>query len=183
MAQPVWKTPAGSLGVIPETKLYRNTVVAVDPDGGAITYSVIAGNLPDGIQFSNDTGTVSGTPLVVNADTVSKFTVRASTVTLPRRIADRTFTLTITGDNTPLWVTPAGSLGTFYSGNEVDFQFAWDDNDPADNVVVRLASGQIPGGLTLSDTGLLSGYIQPPADLGYGTPGYGNTQQKLRIYS
>lgn len=182
MAQPVWKTPAGSLGVIPETKFYRNTVVAVDPDGGAVTYSVISGTLPDGIQFSGDTGTVSGTPNVVNFNTVSKFTVRASTVTLPKRIADRTFTLTITGDNTPLWTTPSGSLGTFYSGQEIDFQFAWDDNDPNDVVVVRLASGELPGGLTLSPSGLLTGYIQPAMDLGYGAPGYGNTGQDLYPY-
>lgn len=182
MAQPVWKTPAGSLGVIPETKFYRNTVVAADPDGGAVTYSVIAGTLPDGIQFANDTGTVSGTPAVVDANITSKFTVRATTVTLPRRIADRTFTLTITGDNTPTWTTPPGSLGTFYSGDEVDLQFAWDDNDPNDVVVVRLASGQLPGGLTLSASGLLTGYIQPAADLGFGAPGYGNTGQDLYPY-
>lgn len=182
MAQPEWKTPAGSLGVIPETKFYRNTVVATDPGGGGITYSVIAGTLPGGIQFNNDTGIVSGTPDVVNANTTSKFTVRATTVALPRRIADRTFTLTITGDNTPLWTTPSGSLGTFYSGDEVDFQFTWDDNDPSDVVVVRVAAGQIPGGLTLSSSGLMTGYIQPAADLGYGIPGYGNTGQDVYPY-
>lgn len=181
MAQPVWQTPAGSLGVIPETKFYRNTLVAVDPDGGAVTYSIIAGTLPDGIQFVN-TGIISGTPAVVGENITSKFTVRATTVNLPRRIADRTFTLTITGDNSPVWITPAGSVGTFYSGNEIDFQFVWEDNDPNDTVVVTLASGQLPGGLTLSPTGLLTGYIQPAQDLNFGIPGYSNTGQDLFPY-
>jgi hypothetical protein len=119
---------------------------------------------------------------VVDANVTSKFTVRATTVTLPRRIADRTFTLTITGDHTPLWITPSGSVGTFYSGDEIDLQFVWEDNDPNDVVVVRLASGQLPGGLTLSSTGLLTGYVQPALDLSYGLPGYGNTGQDLFPY-
>lgn len=161
MAQLVWITPAGSLGVIPETILYRNTVIAEDPDAGTVTYRVIAGTLPAGVQFSS-AGQLAGIPYAVSKDTVNRFTVRA---TSGNKIADRTFSITVTGNNIPAWVTPAGSIGSFYSSDQVDFQFEWSDNDPDDTVIVTLASGTLPGGLTLSATGKLTGYLQPPPDL------------------
>jgi hypothetical protein len=41
------------------------------------------------------------------------------------------------------------------------YQLQYTDTDPADTVVVRLVSGALPTGLTLSPTGLISGFIQP----------------------
>ena len=166
MAQPVWITPAGSLGVIQENIVYRNYVVAQDPDSNPITYRVIAGVLPDGMQFLSN-GELAGIPYSVSQDVTSRFTVRATTVSSPPRIADRTFSITVTGNNIPVWTTPAGSIGSFYSSENIDFQFQWDDNDPADTVVVKLVSGSLPGGLTLSSTGRLTGYVQQPPDLSY----------------
>ncbi len=160
MAQPIWQTPTGSLGVIPESQTYVNTVVATDPDSGTVEYRVIAGLLPDGIQFLS-TGRITGIPIAVDENVTSRFTVRASTQTIPPRIADRTFSLTVTGNNIPTWVTSAGSIGNFYTTNKVSFQFEWTDNDPSDTVVVTVASGSLPGGLVLSPTGLLTGHIQP----------------------
>jgi hypothetical protein len=181
MTQPVWITPVGSLGVIPEARYYQNTVVALDPGGGGLTYQVIAGRLPGGVQF-NSNGTVSGTPIPVAENVESRFTVRATTTVLPVRIADRTFSLTITGSDTPVWTTPAGSIGTYYSGDEVDFQFEWDDDDPGQIVRVSLATGQLPNGLTLTPTGRLYGYLQPAADIAAGTPGYALTGQDTDPY-
>lgn len=181
MAQPVWITPVGSLGVIPETRYYQNTVVAIDPGGGGVTYSIIAGTLPGGMAFTT-TGVLSGTPLPVNENVTGKFTVRATTVTLPRRIADRTFTITVTGSDDPTWITPAGSIGTYYSGDKVDFDFEYDDDDPDQIVTVSLASGQLPSGLKLFPNGRLFGYIQPTADYTNGVPGYGTTGQDTEPY-
>ena len=53
MAQPVWQTPAGSLGVIPESIFYQQNLVAVDPDGGDVFFRLIAGTLPEGMQVSS----------------------------------------------------------------------------------------------------------------------------------
>ena len=155
MAQPIWQTPTGSLGVIPESQTYVNSVVATDPDSSPVEYRVIAGFLPDGIQFLSN-GRITGIPIAVNENTTSRFTVRASTQTLPPRIADRTFSLTVTGNNTPAWVTASGSIGNFYTTNKVDFQFEWTDNDPSDTVVVTVASGGLPGVLVCSTSGHLS---------------------------
>jgi hypothetical protein len=184
MAQPVWITPPGSLGTIPEGVFYEVPLEAYDPDlVDTIYYEVIAGQLPAGIEVVNDTGIIAGVPQAivvvdgvpapVSADVTSKFAVRAYTtqviqgVTVINRLADRTFTLTVTGQNNPEFITPAGSVGTYFDGTQVtDLQIEYTDVDPADTVIVRLTAGLLPPGLTISATGLISGFISPNTDAG-----------------
>ena len=184
MAQPVWITPPGSLGTIPEGVFYEIPLEAYDPDSvDTIYYEVIAGQLPAGIEVINDTGLIAGVPQAivvvdgvpapVSADVTSKFAVRAYTtqviqgVTVINRLADRTFTLTVTGQNNPEFITPAGSVGTYFDGTRVtDLQIEYTDVDPADTVLVRLTAGLLPPGLTISPTGLISGFIAPNTDAG-----------------
>lgn len=184
MAQPVWITPPGSLGTIPEGVFYEVPLEAYDPDSvDTIYYEVIAGQLPAGIEVVNDTGLIAGVPQAivvvdgvpapVSADVTSKFAVRAYTtqviqgVTVINRLADRTFTLTITGQNNPEFITPAGSVGTYFDGTQVtDLQIEYTDVDPADLVIIRLTAGLLPPGLTISATGLISGFIAPNTDAG-----------------
>ena len=145
-----------------------------------IEYFVLAGALPPGIQC-NYNGVVAGVPQAVasfqgvpfevSVDVTSKFTLRALTEELVNgalitRIRDRTFELTVTGNDPPTWITPAGEIGTYYDGGEVDFQFSYTDTDPADAVSISLVSGELPPGITLSRTGLLYGYIEPTAPIG-----------------
>ena len=180
MAQPVWDTPAGSLGVVPESVFYQQTLLAYDPDGGEVYYEVIAGSLPEGVQCTANgiivgtpraVASLQGVPVAVNQDVTSKFTVRAYTENLPRRIKDRTFTLTITGNDVPEFTTPAGSLGSFYDGDRLNIQIGYTNTDPNEVVVVRFAGGELPNGVTISSTGLISGYIQPAVNVTE-TPGY-----------
>lgn len=180
MAQPIWLTPAGSLGVVPESVFFQLTLLAYEPGGGDVYYSVIAGSLPEGIQCTAN-GLIAGTPraiaslqgvpVPVNQDVTSKFTVRVYTDTVPPRIKDRTFTLTITGNNVPEFITPAGSLGTFYDGDQLAIQIGYTNVDPNETVVVSLAAGQLPGGISISANGLISGYIEPAPNVNE-PPGY-----------
>ena len=174
MAQPVWITPAGNLGVIPEGVFFQLNLEATEADQGAVTFSLIAGTLPAGIQLTANgsvTGVpvaiarVQGVPLDVSADVTSKFTIRAASQDIPPRVRDRTFQITITGDDVPEFTTPAGSLGTFYDGDRINIQIGYTDTDPADTVIVRLAGGELPIGVTVSPTGLISGNIQPAPDV------------------
>jgi hypothetical protein len=190
MAQPQWITPAGSLGVIPEGIFYQQNLQATDPDGGDIFYIVIAGELPAGIQLNTNGQIVGipsaiarlqGVPLPVSEDVTSKFTVRAYTDATPPRIADRTFTLTVSGDDPPEFVTPPGSLGVFYDSDFINIQIAYTDNDADDQVVVRLVSGELPGGVRISEDGLISGYIQPAANIDK-PPGYDFTPIYVEPY-
>jgi hypothetical protein len=77
------------------------------------------------------------------------------------RIADRTFELTVTGNDIPDFVTPPGRIGTYYDGTEVDLQIEFTDPDPDDDVVVLLAAGELPPGTALSRRGLIAGFIEP----------------------
>ena len=131
MAQPVWITPAGSLGTIPEGVFFQVPLLAydpADPTANDVYYEVIAGKLPSGVQCSK-TGLIVGVPFAIVSlqgvpsevarDVVSKFAVRAYTekivdgLTVVDRIADRTYTLTVTGQDSPVFVTPAGLVATY----------------------------------------------------------------------
>lgn len=176
MAQPVWISPPGNLGTIAEGLFFSTPVVAVDPDGGIVRYKLIAGNLPDGIQVKTNGSIegvpqafakVQGVPTEVSENVTSRFAVRAY-VEVPGgivRLADRTFTITVSGQNLPRFVTPAGGIGLFYDGNTVEYQIQFTDQDPGDQVIVTLEDGELPPGLTISRTGLISGYITPVASL------------------
>ena len=171
MAQPVWSTPAGSLGTIPEGVFYSTPLVAVDPeDEDTVFFQLIAGSLPAGMQIQQTgvlagvpkaTITVQGVPEEVSRDVESKFAIRAYTRigTQINRLADRTFTITVTGQDAPTWITPAGQIAQLFDGSLVTgIQLQYTDTDPGDTVTVRLVSGTLPTGLTLSDTGLISGF-------------------------
>ena len=270
MAQPVWITPAGSLGVIPEGIFYQETLRASTPPlentpvctaasattnlitcastagitaglnvmfsgttfGGVdeytryfvfqvvnatqfsicatefstssialtngtgqmtatftehVLYNLIAGQLPEGVQVA-DNGIIVGVPLAVaslqgvptdvSQDITSKFTIRAYTRTVPLQIRDRTFTLTITGNDVPEFITPSGPLSTYnsitgqwvvadtyYDGGEINYQIEYTNQDAADTVVVTLVSGELPGGVEITPTGLITGYIEPAANI------------------
>jgi len=176
MAQPVWISPPGDLGTVAEGLFFSTPVVAVDPDGGIVKYKLIAGSLPEGIQVKTN-GTVEGVPQAfakiqgvpteVAENVTSRFAIRAY-VEIPGgtiRLADRTFQITVTGQDLPQFVTPAGSIGLFYDGDTVDYQIEISDDDPGDKVVVTLESGELPPGISVLPNGLLTGYITPVAPL------------------
>jgi len=180
MAQPVWVTDAGSLGTIPEGIFYQVPLVAYDPAdplGNQVYYVLLAGQLPPGIQCSSS-GVISGTPQAiasiqgvpspVSSDTTSVFAIRAYTKktvlgkVVIDRLADRTFGLTVTGQNPPQFVTPAGNVGTFYDGTPIEpIQIEISDPDPGDTTIITVASGALPPGLSISTRGVITGYIIP----------------------
>jgi hypothetical protein len=148
--------------------------VIVDP-ADSVYFELIAGTLPDGIQIAQSgliTGTpiasiyIQGVPALVNRDVTSQFAVRAYTVRNNEvsRLADRTFTLTVTGQNAPEFTTPAGQIAQYYDGTIVTgLQIGYTDPDPGDITVVKLRAGSLPPGLTINRTGLISGFIAPNA--------------------
>lgn len=158
-----------------------------------VFYSLIAGAVPTGIQVA-DNGTITGVPQAVASiqgvptevaqDVTSKFAIRAYTKTSTGtvdRIIDRTFTLTITGNDIPEFVTPAGSIGTFYDSDRVNFQFEIAGVDPGDTNLVRVVGGALPGGLSVTASGLLTGYIEPTPNVDE-PPGYDVTPSQVDPY-
>jgi len=173
-AQPVWITPAGNLGTYPEGTFFQLPLIAevVDDD---LFYRLIAGELPAGVQLT-DAGAIVGTPYVnvqgvpdlVSRDTVSKFAVRAYTkktvnnILVVNRLADRTFSLTVAGQNAPEFITPPGLVASYFDGSQVtDLQIEYTDNDPSEVAIVKLIAGSLPPGCTITPTGVISGFIAP----------------------
>jgi len=159
-----------------------------------VYFTIQAGALPSGIQISDNgliigvpkaVASIQGVPTQVAEDVTSKFTVRGYTklrTGLVDRISDRTFSLTVTGQDTPEWVTPAGNIGTYYDGSQItDLQVEYTDVDPTDVVYVTLKAGSLPPGLSISLTGLISGFIMPlsPVDA---TAGFSRDGQGYSIY-
>jgi hypothetical protein len=176
MAQPVWISPPGDLGTVAEGLFFSTPVVAVDPDGGIVKYKLIAGSLPEGIQVKTN-GTVEGVPqafakvqgvpIEVSENVTSRFAVRAY-VEVPGgiiRLSDRTFSITVSGQDLPRFVTPAGGIGLFYDGTTVNYQIEFTDQDPGDRITLTLEDGELPPGLVIDNSGLISGYITPVAPL------------------
>ena len=199
MAQPVWLTPAGNLGTYPEGVFFQFPLLAEEPElGDPIYFEIIAGELPNGVQVAADglivgipkaVASVQGVPFEVASDTTSRFAVRAYTTkviagaTVINRLADRTFSITVTGQDAPEWITPAGQIAQYFDGTQViDLQLEYTDNDLTDYTEVRLVGGSLPPGLTLSATGSISGVI-PPATIPTEPVGYDDTPFDLYRFS
>lgn len=140
-------------------------------------YRMISGKLPDGIQCRAN-GIIEGVPKAISSlqgvptevarDVTSRFAVRAYTEKyingkeVPDRVADRTFSLTVTGQDVPDFTTPPGNIGTFYDGDEVLLPIQFTDTDPGERVRMTVFSGELPPGLVLDPvTGIISGVIKP----------------------
>lgn len=196
--QPQWITPAGNLGTIPEGEFWEQRLRAV-ADGEDVFFRLIAGQTPSGIQITangvvegvpRNIITVRGVPQEVAEDVTSRFAIRAFTqrvvdgVTVVDRFADRTFTITVTGQTIPEFVTPAGEIAQFYDGSPVDISIEFTDPDPGDNITIRRIAGQLPPGLVLDPrTGKITGVIQPfIGPPGTAAPGYDATQYDQFTY-
>ena len=161
-----WITPAGSLGILVERNTLEIPVLATS-DSGSITYSVIAGRLPRGLRLSNNV--INGSPVEVRRFTEYRFVIRADDGV---DLEDRTFKLSVDGSDLPYWVTQQGFLRVgqnnayFVLDNAyVEFQLEADDTDinAGDSLEYYLVpvGGELPPGLSLSKTGLISGFTDP----------------------
>lgn len=198
MTQTVWITPPGSLGTIPEGVFYEVPLEATSTDGSPVYFQVIAGKLAPGIEVADDglikgvpkaVADVAGVPLQVPADVTNKFAIRAYTVDTTGNVhvisslSDRTFSLTVSGAQPPVFITPQGQIGEYYDGNQIaPLQIDYTTNDIYQPGVITLTAGQLPPGLTISTTGLITGFIEPnttvpgTAVAGYSVDGQGFDQ-------
>lgn len=173
MGKPIWTTKAGNLGTIQEQTFYQLVMEAYDPDGGDLSYKIVAGQLPPGlVMYENGTLQgqpkelyyIRGVPFDVKEDVTSTFCCRATSVSTGQ-VTDRTFSITVTGEDPPVITTPDQQLARVLDGTYLSIQLEAVDLD-SEPISWAISKGQLPKGLTLDpDTGIISGYVYPEANL------------------
>ncbi|CAB4129309.1 hypothetical protein UFOVP112_407 [uncultured Caudovirales phage] len=158
-----WITPAGALGTVQNNEYYSLQIQAYSPTSTAITYSLVSGQLPAGMRIL-PTGFLQGVPTFLHPITVNqsesyKFTVRATNSY--GHICDRSFSLTVTNVTGPIIEPSTTLLGAFFDGTYYTQQLTVFESNPNVQVQWSVKDGELPPGITLSNNGLLSGYIQP----------------------
>ena len=168
MSTPVWTTTAGKLASIDEQVAYSLQLEANTADSTALTYSVIAGSLPSGMELTS-TGLLTGIPAEVEIKTRYTFVVRA---TVGTQITDRSFYLDVNGTDAPTFTTASGrlqlddstSVGVYWvlDGAKINFQMEATDPDTraGHSLTYEISSGALPPGTTMSKSGLISGIVK-----------------------
>lgn len=160
----LWTVTTGhNLGTFEE----KSTLNISLPVNTVDNLALISGSLPLGVKLSGSN--ITGTPLEVVRSTQFKFVLRAS---LSDTIEDRTFTLNLEGPDNPVWVTnqgklPVGSNNQLFilDSSRVSYQLSATDIDVSAGDTLEYyipdEGGQLPPGLSLSSTGLITGVIDP----------------------
>jgi hypothetical protein len=191
MALNIWTKPSGtSLGTFQERTHVENILLPVN-NTTDISFTLISGSLPHGMYLEKHY--ITGFPYEVSMETTCTFCIRASDK--QHNIADRTFTITISGADAPVITTPADRL-TLYNDNRyyaldqtiVEYQINAYDYDTAAgqqlSFFIASNEGILPPGLTLSTTGLITGYIKetPAIQLANNNGTYDNGPYDSEIY-
>jgi hypothetical protein len=162
----LWGVKSGyTFGVLNEREFTTLTfpLSTVEP----VTLEKISGDLPLGLRIEGVT--LIGTPFEVSRTTEYKFVIRARTTSA---FEDRTLSITIAGEDDPLWITQEGTLpigpnNIFFilDSTPVEFQLQAIDNDiPAGDKLeyfISSGDGDLPPGITLTDDGRLIGIVDP----------------------
>ena len=164
----VWTQSSGySLGSFQQgITLIPPIALPVENDSG-VSYKVISGSLPSGLAIRGNH--ITGTPFLVSNNHKFTFCIRASKGT---DFADRTFTMNVYTTARPEFITDAGELpiglgGQLYvlDSTYVDYQLeAYDYNTTTGHPLtyyIADGDGSLPPGLTLSENGLIQGFIEP----------------------
>lgn len=160
MAQPVWNTPAGSLGTYPSAieMIFQLSASPILP-AVSLTYALISGSLPTGVTMDED-GLISGIPSLVESITTYTFVVRVTDNL--QNIRDRTFNIVISGAETPQFTSPSGSLLVTTDSVWVELPVQYSNPIATNDVVINLIQGQLPPGLEINEFGMIRGYANPP---------------------
>lgn len=163
-----WTQPNGSsLGIKEETKTTSIALPIASDDLADTTVALISGSLPPGLRIEGLN--IIGTPSEVPRVTEFKFVLRAR---YNEELADRTFSITIFGEDAPEWITaegdlPIGNNDTFYilDSSPIEYQLQAEDSDTEAGQTLEYfissGDGQLPPGIQLTRDGRLVGVVDP----------------------
>ena len=160
MAQPIWNTPAGNIGAFASGSPIRFQLSAFPvPPATTLTYQLISGELPAGVSINN-IGLIFGNTQPEIENTTYTFTIRVTDNT--QEIRDRTFSIVMSGVDSPDFITPAGTLLTTFDSIWVEYPIEYTVPIPNTPILVNLVQGRLPPGLEINEFGLIRGYPNPP---------------------
>jgi hypothetical protein len=166
MAQPIWVTDAGDLGTYPtDSNLNIKLVAQPAYPSTNIAYSLVSGYFPEPIkntQIRIDPlgGTITGTPKNIPQQITYTFTIRA--IDNYNNIADRTFSFTLVGANSPKIITAPGEIISTMDSVYINKQIEFTNPITINFISMILTSGSLPPGLQLLENGRIVGYPKPP---------------------
>ena len=131
-------------------------------DGGNITFTITG----SGFTAGTNARLISNTGVRLNFDSVTRTNATTISATIARSsllVAQSPYDIQvingeglsvvganqITVDNVPVFVTSAGSLGSFVEGSSIDITVEARDPDSSSAVTFELQSGSLPAGLSL----------------------------------
>ena len=158
-AQPNWITPAGSIGTFAAGSALNVQLQAtpVSP-ATSVTYTLIAGSLPSGVQLTSS-GLLHGTPDTVSKEVSSSFVIRATDNL--QNLRDRSFSIVISGSAVPAF-TGSGLLLSTFDSLWINLPVVYTNPIPTNPVRVSVKQGLLPPGLEINDAGVIRGYPKPP---------------------
>lgn len=119
-------------------------------------------------------------PLAVNESRSYRFTLRA--INSLNRITDRAFSLNVTNIYGPIIEPNTTFLGSYFDGTYFNQQLDVIQLNPVVEIEWAVTSGQLPPGLSLTDTGAIVGYLEPVELIGqYGPAGYDGEETENNI--
>ena len=179
---PVWITPAGVLGNILTNEPYSQTLLAIDPLGGLISYS--SAGLPVGLTLDPISGTISGS-LLLPATVVYAFSVIATAGLIS---VSRVFQLNANNSTTfPVtWTTPAGNVGSIKEGEKSLFGVR--ATTLGQWIRYELNSGALPVGLTIDPNsgdiwGIANEQVSNDTVFTFEIKAYNETSYALRTFT
>ena len=147
-----WTTAAGTLGTILDSQRasgYSLSAATATATSGTVSYAIQSGSIPTGLSLNTSTAAITGTATAVSSDTVSNFTVRATT-TSASVYADRAFSIQV-DDPIISWTTAAGTLGTITDANRASYSLsAATATVTSGTLSYAINSGSLPAGLSLN---------------------------------
>jgi hypothetical protein len=164
----IWTEPTGyNFGIYQERSTLNITLPADIITYPGTVFKVISGQLPRGTRIVGNK--LAGTPFEVSRTTTYNFVIRA---TKGKNFSDRTFSITIEGEDEPNWLTlpgrlPIGSNKSYFiiDSSFIDFQLDAVDSDTAAgqqlSYFIASGDGELPPGLILLPNGRITGFIQP----------------------
>jgi hypothetical protein len=144
--------PAGTVGSAYDFGLLASN--ATPP----LTWSVVSGNLPPGIQLGTSNGVLSGTPT-----TAGSYTFMVQVMDSTSATATATLTLAVSPQPLTIMTTslPGGSITTAYSQTVKS-------SGGTGAITWSVSAGSLPGGLSLSSTtGTISGTPSAPGNFSF----------------